>query len=227
MPTPAESRAALQLLTGSAVSAATRILAGGGRAAVLDLVPALIGYYSDGTAALAADFYDDQRELAAAAGRYTAEPIVVDRMEKIGRGLGWATEPISAGQLDLIRHEVEQDVLSRLSGVVQTETARPYRDTITTNQRRDPTAVGWERVAAGDACGFCRMLADRGAVYRRNTANFASHSHCHCTARPVFEGQPAGPEASVMQYTASKRRRTDADRENLRKYLAQHYPDAA
>lgn len=224
MPSPAESRAVLQLVTAAAVDAATQILKitadpAGARTAALDMVPALIAYYQDGSSALAADFYDQEREQAAAAGRYAAEPIVVDRMEKIGRAVAWATAPL-VDPTDL------GDPGERLAEVVQLETARPYRDTIRTNVHRDPAAVGWERVASGSGCKMCRMLADRGAVYKQETANFATHGHCHCTARPVFEGQKAGPEANVMQYTASKRRHTQKDRETLRNYLNEHFPDA-
>lgn len=223
MPSPAESRAVLQLVTGAAVTAATQILSrlsGLGevqRADLLDAIPGIIGYYADGSSALAADFYDQEREAAAAAGRFVAEPVVLDRAEKIRRAIAWSTEPVIAGTGDVVVVE------ARLAEVVQLETARPYRDTIVTNRRRDPQGEGWRRVASG-GCSFCRMLADRGAVYKAETARFASHPHCHCTAQPVFKGQP-GDEADVMQYMASKRRRTAADRERVRAYLAANYPD--
>ena len=64
------------------------------------------------------------------------------------------------------------------------------------------------------------MLASRGAVYKEETAHFASHTHCHCTASPVFRGGDAGPEANVVQYVASKRRPTARDRARVREYLA-------
>ena len=64
------------------------------------------------------------------------------------------------------------------------------------------------------------MLAGRGAVYKADTARFASHTNCHCTAAPVFNGQD-GEEASALQYVASKRRQTERDRERVRTYLAQ------
>ena len=219
MPTALESRAALTLVTGSAVQAVQRILGSlngspeAVRADLLDAVPAVIGYYADGSSALAADFYDDERERAAARGRFLSEPVVLDRAEKIGRAVAWASQPLFDGS---------GDTATRLAEVVQLETARPYRDTITANRRRDPQAAGWRRVAAG-GCSFCRMLADRGAVYREESARFASHTHCHCTAAPVFKGEPIGDEASVVQYVASKRRPSAKDRERVRKYLAENY----
>lgn len=221
MPTALESRAALTLVTGAAVGAVQRLLGSltgppeSVRSDLLDAVPQIIGYYADGSSALAADFYDDERERAAARGRFLAEPVVLDRGEKIGRAVAWAAKPLFDG---------DGDTAGRLAEVVQLETARPYRDTITTNRQRDPQAVGWQRVSAG-GCSFCRMLAGRGAVYKEATARFASHANCHCTVSPVFKGGDAGPEASVVQYVASKRRPTARDRERVRAYLAENYGD--
>jgi hypothetical protein len=215
MPTPSESRAALALVTGAAVEAATRLLGSlsgspeSKRTDLLGVVPEVIAYYSDGSSALAADFYDDERDAAGARGLYVAEPVILDRGRKIGNAIAWAAEPLITG---------DGDAVGRLAEVVQLETARPYRDTITTNRQRDPAAVGWRRVSSG-GCKFCRMLADRGAVFKESTARFASHENCNCTAQPVFETQD-GPEASVMQYVASKRRRTAKERQALREYLA-------
>lgn len=63
------------------------------------------------------------------------------------------------------------------------------RDTVTSAARMDPMAKGWERVINPGACGFCAMLAGRGAVYKESTVDFRAHDHCHCVARAVFIGQ--------------------------------------
>lgn len=216
MPTASESRRALTLVTGAAVAEVSRLIRSlsgspeAQRADLLDAVPELINYYTLGSAALAADFYDDERSQSSARRRFTAEPVIADRSRKIGNAIAWASE---------VLFEPSPETLSdRLAPVVQLETARPYRDTITTNRQRDPEAVGWRRVAES-GCKFCRMLAGRGAVYKAETARFASHTNCHCTAQPVFRGDP-GEEADVIQYVASKRRKTDADRARVREYLA-------
>lgn len=224
MPTPLESRAALQLVTGEAVAASLDLLERSQgspevrRAGLLEGVPALVGYYSDGSAALAADFYEEQRELALVRSRFVAEPVVLDRTVKLRRGIAWASEPLIAGASVLL-------VASRLAEVVQLEVARPYRDTITTNRRKDPDAVGWRRITAG-GCKFCLMLAARGAVYKHNTVRFAAHPNCHCTAQPVFKTNDTGIEASVMQYKASKRVRTPEEKASLRGYLNTYFPDS-
>lgn len=186
------------------------------RLQLLDTVPDMVAFYSEGSAALAVDLYDDER--TGAPGRYTAAPVVLDRSVKIRRGVAWASEPLSVDDDEL--------AAARFAQLMRSEMARPYRDTILSNRKQDPACVGWKRITRGaKSCGFCRMLADRGAVYREETATFAAHDDCLCTAAPVFRGGEIGPEASVAQYMASKRRRTPKEKAFLRDYLAGNYPD--
>lgn len=222
MPTVSESKAALQLVTAAAVNTAMTLLGRVSgppeqkRGLLLDATPELIAYYSAGSSALAADFYDDERERATPPKLYVAEPVIADRVVKIRQAVAWASEPLFTGD--------PADSAGRLAEVVQLETVRPYRDTILTNRQRDPSAVGWRRVANG-GCKFCRMLAGRGTVYTDATARFAAHTHCQCTAQPVFSTSDYGEEANVMQYLASQRRRTPAQRAKLREYLNTEYPE--
>lgn len=220
MTTASESKAALQLVTGAAVNAVVSALArlSGSpeqrRASLLDIAPAVIAHYSDGSSALAADFYDDERERSAPPKLYIAEPVIADRTVKIRRAIAWASDP-------LFGDEPEKSA-GRLAEVVQLETARPYRDTILENRNRDPSAVGWRRITNG-GCKLCRMLADRGAVFSDKTARFAAHTNCKCTAQPVFSTDDYGEEASALQYLASRRKRTSEQQEVLREYLRVNY----
>lgn len=224
MPSPAESRAQLELLTTVAIEESTALARNFTgtpevqRAALLTTIPTVVSYYSDGSSALAADFYEERRELAGVRSRFRAQPVVLDRGEKIRRAVVWAAAPLFLVEPNLF------DVRSRLAEVVQLEVARPYRDTITANRRRDPDAVGWRRITRG-GCKFCRMLADRGAVYKQASARFAAHPNCHCTAEPVFTTNDTGVEASVLQYKASRRSRTAAQRAEVRDYLNTYYED--
>lgn len=186
------------------------------RLQLLDTVPDVLAYYSEGSSALAADFYDDVR--VGTAGAYSASAVVLDRTVKIRTGVAWASEPLS----------IDDDELAsaRFAQLMRSEMARPYRDTILTNQKQDPQALGWKRITRGaKSCKFCRMLADRGAVYRKDSATFAAHDDCMCTAAPVFKGGEVGPEANAAQYMASKRRRSPREKAFLRDYLAGNYPD--
>ncbi len=202
----------LQLLTDSRGSPTER------RAALLDDIPDAIGYYSDGSAALAADYYEEERELANPSTALTASLALPDRTVKQRRAVAWATDPLFLDEPD------EALVGARLAQVVQLHTASPYRQTILDNWRRDDFCIGWRRITRG-GCRFCRMLADRGAVYREATAQFAAHESCSCTAQAVFRGQDPGEEASVMQYMASKRNRTPEQRARIREYLDSFYPE--
>jgi hypothetical protein len=214
-----QSRSALNLVANTAVATSLQLLRSTSGSAeqrryeLLGGVPEVIGYYQDGTGALAADFYEDARAEAGVAGTFTAEVVLVDRTVKIRRAIAWAAEPLFTGD--------EVTTTGRLAEIVQLETARPFRDTVTGNAANDPQAIGWRRVASG-GCKFCAMLAARGAVYKESTARFAAHTNCHCTAAPAFLGYD-GEEASVVQYRASRKSRTPAQQAQLREYLNEHF----
>lgn len=218
----AEARAALLVVSSDGVTDVEALVASlngpptSMRSDLLDGVPSTIDYYTLGSSALAADYYDDARETAGAPKRFASEPVIVDRGEKIGRMVAWASEPLFAPEPD------KAATLLRLVPQVQKEIARPFRDTVTTNSRRDPSSVGWRRIASGTGCRLCRMLADKGAIFKESTARFAAHGSCHCSAAPVFDGHD-GPEADVMQYVASQKRRSEKDRARLREYLNANY----
>jgi len=90
-----------------------------------------------------------------------------------------------------------------LAGALVRQVEDVSRGTIRENVNRDTRAVGWNRIARADGCDFCVMLAGRGAVYKRATADFASHDHCRCRAAPSWD--PTAPEVDVRAYEASKR----------------------
>lgn len=84
--------------------------------------------------------------------------------------------------------------LAKASETAGTNTARAAmrhvldggRETITATVAADPEVRGFRRVTSGSACKFCSMLAGRGAVYSADTARFASHDGCSCSAEPVY-----------------------------------------
>lgn len=75
----------------------------------------------------------------------------------------------------------------------------------------DRRAVGVARIAAPNACAFCRTMTLRGAVYkneqtagRRANAKFSKgsgefkyHNHCRCWTAPLFEGEEWQPQPEV------------------------------
>lgn len=187
-----------------------RLVANGAAAdeALHDLLPAIVREYGALGGALAAEWYDGQREKAGVRGRFTAVPIAAD-----DRGshalVGWAlTEATDDASLQ-----------SLILGGTQRRLADHVRYTVTNNAVADKAARGWQRVGNGGCTsGFCDMLISRGAVYTEATADFASHDNCKCTAVPAWGGEPV----PVKPYKPSLRQATDADRARAREYIATH-----
>jgi hypothetical protein len=186
------------------------------RVQLLDTVPGVAAFYSEASSALAADFYDETRSVTRVSGAYSAVPVVLDRTVKIRRGVAWASEALSTDDWALAE--------ARMAQLIRSEVARPYRDTVITNRRQDKACVGWKRITRGAAsCAFCRALADRGAVYKEETAYFAAHGDCMCTCAPVFRGGDVGEEADVMQYMASRRNKpSPAQRARMKDWISQY-----
>lgn len=92
------------------------------------------------------------------------------------------------------------------------------RQTILDSLHADDKAIGWQRVPSSKACAFCWMLADRGAVYKEETAEFAAHGHCHCQVAPQFGSELR----DVPDYLPTARTITDTDRARVHKWLAEN-----
>jgi hypothetical protein len=184
-------------------------------------LPLVVPSYYDAAGVLAASWYDELRDESRPASTYAAE-VIGDPVTD------WIEREMAAIQVDTqVDFEAEvRRLLDEGAALAEKEVARGFRDSITGNTRQDSEAVGWSRIARPGACKFCTMLAGKGAVYRsESTAIFAAHQHCHCAARPEFRNGTHGPEASAIQYVASQKRRTDADRAKVRAYLNENYPD--
>ena len=175
--------------------------------ALRDLLPAIVTEYGQAGAAMAAEWYDAEREKVGARGRFLATPLAAsDRGTQalIGWALATATDDLSLHTLIL--------------GGTQRRISDHVRYTVTDNATTDRAARGWQRVTDGNACAFCSMLAGRGTVYSEAGADFASHDACGCSAVPAWNGEPV----PVKPYTPRARNITDADRARVREYLATH-----
>lgn len=154
-----------------------RLVANGAAAdeALHDLLPAVVREYGAAGGAIAAEWYDQQREKVDARGRFFATPIEPD-----DRGahslVGWVIE---TARDDTALHAL-------ILGGVQRRIADHVRYTVTTSSIADPAAKGWRRVGDGKTCEFCSMLLGRGAVYTEATADFEAHDNCGCSAAPEF-----------------------------------------
>lgn len=226
--TPEVMRAGLLDISTEATAALALVVRRSPRAArgvLLDLGVDAMGSYVSGSAALAAEWYDELREESRPGMPYATLVPEWQREEKFSRALVWATEPLELDDPDLI------EALNRLGSAVEYETFDAFSQSMDANVRDDAEALGWSRNANYGACKFCLMLAGRGSLYRKQeTARFAAHTNCQCTYVPVFRNSEHGPEATVIQYQASQRYRTKAERDannaRVRSYLNEHYPDA-
>lgn len=226
MVTAVEARRGMELLTTRAVRDGIRVLRGTSgtmeqrRAFMLDTTPSIIIRYSEGTAALAADYFVDERSRYVD-GAFQATLVIPDRRSDWRRDTAWALEVVD---YDLGLSE------KRLRDVLQYETAKPYWHTLMGNTVMDETAAAWRRIANPGACNFCRMLADRGLVYKSYSVDFKSHPNCMCGIQPVWtrRGQQgvAGDTRSIPGgYVPSRVTQTDERRRRLRDYLNAVYGD--
>lgn len=76
--------------------------------------------------------------------------------------------------------------ITAMQGTATRSVFSASRDTVITNTLREN--VRWARHASAGACGFCKILATRGAVYRSQQSAKKSHNHCHCLAVPDRDG---------------------------------------
>lgn len=127
---------------------------------------------------------------AAATSMRVTGPVSIKRAMQAGRSLAEAADTARVNTARAgMRHVLEGG-----------------RSTITATTIADPAVQGFRRVTSGDACGFCSVLARRGAVYSASTARFAAHDGCSCSAEPAYGGEGV----RVAEYVP--RNLTDAQR---------------
>lgn len=166
------------------------------RNALLEYIPLLVARFGENAAAVAADWYDEARAAEAVPGRFRATMADSPYLD--------ASEPLVRRAAGALFTDNPSEALAALSSKVPKYVLAASRATITTSADRDPRASGWQRVASGGACDFCRMLAGRGAVYKESSVHFASHGDCNCAAVPSWD--PNAPEVDVGLYAASRRK---------------------
>jgi hypothetical protein len=165
------------------------------RDALLQFVPILTRRYGEGAASVAANWYDDVRGGVNVRNRFRAQvasPVDADRVE---RAVRFAAQHLFTATPAL--------ALPSLAAPIQRYAIEPARLTIARSVNADPDAYGWSRRAGPGSCRFCRTLEARRRIYKRSTADFASHNDCNCVAVPNFNAK--APEVPVIAYMASAR----------------------
>jgi hypothetical protein len=149
------------------------------KAALRDVLPALVETYGAAAAALTADWYDDLREEAEVKGRFTAIPADLGDLGADALA-GWGVGPLYQAEPDWA------SATTLIEGGLQRRIANASRETVIGSSIADPAARGWKRVGVG-GCDFCRLLIGRGAVYTESTVEFESHDHCRCASAPAWQ----------------------------------------
>lgn len=188
----------------------------GARDVLLETMPELTTVYGNATSTVAADWYDDIRYTERVPGDFRAvmgEPFPVEFVQKRVRyGAAHLFTETPTLMLPFLLNAMDKYVL------------QPGRDTVQQSTVRDPQASGWHRETSPGACNFCRMLAGRGGVYKRSTANFAAHGNCGCSAVPSWDAD--AKEVPVSAYEASEKtyrkspEQLEAHNKSIREYLA-------
>lgn len=157
----------------------------------------VVSQYGEIAASMAAEWFDDIRLSEGVRGSFRALP---------------QSSPYEDAVEGMVRRAVGPmfDEVPDVSAVMLTvaQSAGKYvlaasRETVRRNSFIDPRGTGFQRVARPGACDFCIMLVGRGAVYKKETAFFASHGDCNCAAVPSWDRD--APEVDVDLYEASLR----------------------
>jgi hypothetical protein len=142
---------------------------------VTDVFPELATPYVATVGDLAASWYEAQLP----GSDYVAVPAGLPPAGQLGASARWAM--------------LQNDPVVALDGSATRYLFQQQRDTVVSNAAVE--GVRWARHASANACGFCRMLATRGAVYRSEAsakavkhADASGHDHCHCIAVPQRDG---------------------------------------
>lgn len=186
-----------------------------------DLVPLIAHDYGDAAGALAQDYYEMAREAAEIPGFVDLGPAARVNGEAVDNSIRWSLRHATGElpQLELLSTELGASIARKVLDV--------DADTITSASVKDKRSVGWSRLTDAGACAFCRMLADRGAVYTGASVRFASHDHCGCTAMPMFNNERNYRAVKTLPYQASQRRLSEAQRATMRArvrdYLGANY----
>lgn len=105
--------------------------------------------------------------------------------------------------------------IRRLASSAATEPFRLGRAIVADVAVTDGNYSGWERIAEGDACDFCEMLATRGDAYTSKASaeltsrDLAFHNNCRCYAEPVLAADaPAVRAFGEQQWADTENRPT-------------------
>lgn len=200
----------LMILAESDIRDLWRLVQDAGPDALYELLPDVVDTYGSAAQSLAADYYENVREIAEAPGAFTP---IVEAPASTGTGalIGWATAEANT----------PESFQELILGGVQRRIVNQSRDVVTRSSIGDPRARGWMRIGSAK-CDMCTVLIGRGAVYTERSVDFKTHDKCGCNAAPAFNREQV--RAITKEFVPSARRRSEetkaADNERLREWIA-------
>lgn len=121
------------------------------RAYLLEAIPVLVDTYGGAASELSVAWWDDL--FQGVEGIPDTVPPRLPPIEQITAQIRWGTSPMYS----------DGDPVTRLASMLQQHIFGAQRNTVVDNSKL--LGVRYARHARGDACGFCRVVASRGAVY--------------------------------------------------------------
>lgn len=167
------------------------LLTPSGTSAVQALLADIVSVWGEVAGTVAADFYDELREVADVPGSFTA--LVPDPLNEaqVNGIVDWAVRPRDE-DLDV------DAMLALIEGPAQRLIRQAQREAIAESARRDPARARVARIPMGaETCAFCLVLASRGYVYRSEESagrGNSYHDFCDCEQDITWSRNPELPD---------------------------------
>ena len=134
------------------------------KAILFEAFPELFDPYAAAASDVSASFYEEVRNLAGVKGSFAAETLGSVETDRWGALVGAGTQP------RMLEQGASNLMFTFLSGGLTSILSTTAADTIYGNAQKDPVTTSFQRVPKPGCCGFCGMLASRGAVYSSEAA---------------------------------------------------------
>lgn len=167
-------------------------------AGMREALPAVAEHYGALAGDRAAIWYEDMRPVDAA--KYSPRPFVPKSLSEATGLTTWGVTPLFQGDPDA--------AWTRLAGTLQRIVSDHDRVTVEENADCDPSAWGWRRRAAADACAYCAYMAVVLDDPSLEIAAMKYHDDCRCVPVMAFNGQaiPEQPNADAWGRVFEKAR---------------------
>ena len=129
------------------------------KAILFEAFPEVFNPYAAASSDVSASFYEEVRELAGVKGSFAAEALDTVESDRWGALVGAGTQP------RMLEQGASNLMFTFLSGGLTSILSTVAADTIYGNAQKDPVTTRFQRVPKVGCCGFCGMLASRGADY--------------------------------------------------------------